>query len=184
MGPTAYLDEAFSAGPIGVYVVAAVLVPPERADGLRSDLRDLFGRRARRFHWYAEKESVRQRMLEFIADADLTALCVVGCLRDARAQERARTIGLARVLWELRSWRVDHLILESRQERNNQRDRRQIIAARQAGTAPSQLAYDFGSPAAEPLLWVADAVASAVLASESGKSVIEIIQHTLCRIDL
>ena len=124
MGPTAYLDEAFSAGPIGVYVVAVVLVPPERADGLRLDLRELFGRRAPRFHWYDETDSVRRRMLEFIADRDLTSLSVVGGLRDSRAQERARTLSLGRVLWELRSWRVRRLVLESRQERNNQRDRR------------------------------------------------------------
>ena len=63
MGRTAYLDEAFSAGPVGVYVVAAVLVAPERTDRLRDELRDLFGRRAPRFHWYEERRSVRLRVL-------------------------------------------------------------------------------------------------------------------------
>jgi hypothetical protein len=183
MGPTAYLDEAFSAGPTGVYVVAVVVVPSGRADGLRADLRELIPRGARRFHWHHEQDAVRQRMLEFIASAGLAALSVTACLHDPRAQDRARALGLERVLWELRSCHVHHLMLESRQERNNQRDRRQIGAAQRTGRA-SSFTYDFGSPTAEPLLWMADAVASAVLAAESGRNsaMVAIIAPALCRI--
>ena len=184
MDRTAYLDEAFSAGPVGVYVVAVVLVPPARADGLRFDLRQLFGRRAQRFHWHQEKDPVRQTMLEFIADANLAAVSATSRLRDARVQERARALTLERVLWELRPMRVRHLVLESRQERNNQRDRRRILAAQSAGIAARDLTYEFGLPNSEPLLWVADALAGAVLAAEAGlnTSMIEIVQHVARRV--
>ena len=186
MGPTTYLDEAFSAGPIGVYVVAAVLVPPERADGLRLDLRELFGCRASRFHWYEETDAVRRRMLEFIACADLSMLTVAGRLGDVRAQERARAFSLERLLWELRSLRPGHLVLEARQERNNLRDRRVIAAAQRSGKASTGLTYEFGLPSSEPLLWTADAVASATLADATGRApaMIEIIERCLRRISL
>lgn len=186
MHRTAYLDEAFSARPMGVYVVAAVLVAPARADGLRCELRELFGRRAPRFHWYEEKDSVRLRMLEFIADADLSALSVTACLHDVRAQERARALCLERVLWELRPMRASHVVLESRQERNNHRDRSVIAAAQRAGKASAELRYDFDMPERDPLLWTADAVAGVVLAAESGwnRSMIAIIEHVVRRINL
>lgn len=184
MDRTAYLDEAFSAGPVGLYVVAAVLVPPARADGLRFDLRQLFRGRTRRFHWNREDEAARQRMLEFIADRDLSAVCVTTCLRDVRAQERARALSLERVLWELRPMGVRRLVLEARQERNNLRDRRVIAAAQRAGKASAELTYGFGLPSSDPLLWTADAVASAVLAAEAevDSSTIATIQHIVQRL--
>jgi hypothetical protein len=81
---------------------------------------------------------------------------------------------------------ANHLILESRQERNNQRDRRRIMAAQRAGKASVELTYRFGLPSSEPLLWLADAVASAVLTAEfaSERSMISLIERILRRVSL
>jgi hypothetical protein len=186
VAPTAYLDEAFSAGPIGVYVVAAVLVPPERADGLRLDLRQFFSGKRRRFHWHHETTSDRERMMELIATAGVTALSATTCLRDSRMQERARGLALERVLWELRTLSAGHLVLESRQARNDQQDRRRIIGAQRAGRASGDLTYVFRRPDMEPLLWLADAVASAVRSAEFDvdQSTITRIEHVLTCIRL
>ena len=186
MDRTAYIDEAFSAGPVGAYVVAAVLVPSGRADGLRLELRHLFRDRKGRFHWHHEKDSFRLRMLEFIGDAGVAAVSVSTCLRDAREQERARGLAIDRLLWEMRTHGPAHLILESRQERNDQRDRRRIMAAQKAGKASVDLTYGFGRPDGEPLLWLADAVASAVLAAEFGddRAITEVVGGVLTRIKL
>ena len=68
-------------------------------------------------------------------------------------------------MWDLRELDVDELVIESRDERNDRKDRRLIIAAQKACTAPPGLTYRFSRPQAEPGLWLPDAIAGAVSAS-------------------
>ena len=56
------------------------------------------------------------------------------------------------------------LTIESRQHRNDQRDSSTLIRARQQHSI--ELAYAHATPTEESLLWMADAIAGAVLADE------------------
>jgi len=52
--------------------------------------------------------------------------------------------------------------LESRQDHNDHKDRREIYRAIAAGVGSSSLAYRHDGPIQEPLLWLPDAIAGAL----------------------
>jgi hypothetical protein len=147
-------------------------VPDSRADDLRDDLRRLFKGRHRRFHWHKEQARDRMKMMEFIADAQLHSHIVTKALPKLSRQERARAHCLERLLWELKQHDTNNLVVEARQARNNSRDQSTILAAQMTGKAAAEVRYEFGLPTEEPLLWMADAIASAMAASlYSGRDV-------------
>jgi len=77
---------------------------------------------------------------------------------------------LKALLWDAGRLGVDDLVLESRQEHNDQKDRQTIMWAQKAGWASADLRYGFARPRDEPLLWVADAMAGAVSADLAEES--------------
>lgn len=165
MNRIAFSDESFKGGPKAAYAVAAAIILGADAEDVRADLRHLFRSHRRRFHWRHEEPRDKARMVEFIRERQIQGFAAVRPLGDPRGQERARAQCIERVLWDLKLLGVDHLVLEARQERNNQRDRRLIIAAQKAGKASSSLEYSFGYPLEEPLLWIPDALAGAATAA-------------------
>jgi hypothetical protein len=79
-------------------------------------------------------------------------------------QGRARALRPERVTWDLRSHGIDHLVIESREHRNDTKDAATIERARRAGVASPTLSYAFERPTGEPLLWLADAACGAISA--------------------
>lgn len=79
-----------------------------------------------------------------------------------RKSEQARVRCLWNLLSHLRGRDVRTVVLESRQEHNDRKDRRGILAAQRAGVATPGLVYRHGRPKEEPLLWLPDAVLGAV----------------------
>ena len=69
------------------------------------------------------------------------------------------------MLWELWQDDVDQVVIESRQEHNDRRDRATISRAQRARQASPSLHYGFAKPATEPVLWMADALAGAATGS-------------------
>lgn len=65
-------------------------------------------------------------------------------------------------MFELGILDVSQVWLESRTQSLNDRDRRMFAALHAKHAMPAELHIDFASPAEEPMLWVADAVAGAV----------------------
>lgn len=165
MSPIAFADESAKGGPTSAYTVAAAVIVDGDQDEVRADLRHLFRNPRRRFHWRDEEPRDRARMIEFIRERQIQGLAAVRLLPDTKRQERARALCLERLLWDLRELGVDRLVLEARQDRNNQRDRRLVVAAQKAGKASASLAYSFGYPLEEPLLWIPDALAGAITAA-------------------
>jgi hypothetical protein len=80
--------------------------------------------------------------------------------------------------WTLSQDGVHELVLERRQERNNRRDMRTITGAKAAKRAAKELRWRFEPPEAEPLFWLADAVASVTSAVLVGAA------HGRCYADL
>jgi hypothetical protein len=125
--------------------------------------------RRRRFHWVGEEEQERLAMLGVMTALELP---VFGYLRHSlgpgRDQDRARALCLKRLLWDLWQSDVGELVIDSRGNGGDQRDRRSIIQAQKSQGASPDLVYDFQRPRAEPLLWFADA-AGALSTTASGE---------------
>lgn len=160
----AYIDESLRVRD-HLYVVAAGLAAPAGARELVAELRKALPGRSPRFHWRNESEETRMRMLDRIHELGLETFAVCYCEERPRWSERGRIQAIKRLLWELQQHQVVELILESRGEVNDERDRKTIFRAQRAGHASRSLSYRFATPYREPLLWVPDAVAGAVSAS-------------------
>lgn len=160
--PTAYVDESARYHPDGsVYVVTAVIVRPDVAEAARSLLRQLLFPGQRRLHWREERPARRALVIDAVSRLNPVAItCAVRPVAPHR-QERARARCLTRLLWELTEHRVTNLVLEARDEPLNNRDAHTIANARRAKQAPDAMAFTFGDPSNEPLLWLPDAVAGA-----------------------
>jgi hypothetical protein len=56
----AYIDESARDGSPGLYVLAGVIVPPDRAEHVRQDLRAALPHGGRRFH-YRDESAITER---------------------------------------------------------------------------------------------------------------------------
>jgi hypothetical protein len=172
----AFMDESMRQGSPSLYVLAAVEVAAQDAGKVRSGLRALLLPRQRRLHWREESPARQRSILDAIQSMPVEAIIVE--LRDSIRPERARALCLRRALWELHVRQLDELVIETRQQHNDQRDRRTILAAKKNGEASDLLAYSFGKPLSEPLLWLPDAIAGArssgLTLSASAKNVVDL----------
>lgn len=94
----------------------------------------------------------------------LLAAVVSTTVARARRIESGRVKTLWRLLAELERLGVRRLVIESRLERNDRRDRREIERAKQSGLCRSDLVYAHHRPTEGPPLWIADAVAGSASA--------------------
>ena len=148
----AYVDESFE----GAYLMALVAVDGGDVAATRSKTRRLRARGASRFHMSSESDQRRDRALALIRELPVTAV-VVEVRGDTPAhQRRVRAIesivsecvrlGASRLLFEL-----DISVVR--------RDRSTVARALRSTDDASALTYGFVGGAAEPLLWLPDAVA-------------------------
>ncbi len=132
-------------------------------------LREALPQRQPRFHWRAESTQRRVAVAKIVSDLTLPGLVVVTSPIDPRRQERARRVGLTRLLWELEQRQVLDVLFESRQRTADNADRSHIGTCQQAGHVTRQLRYGFGQPLAEPLLWLPDLLAGAAATAHEGR---------------
>lgn len=158
----AFADESYRASPPGLFVLAAVTVlPSDDAEALRHALRSVAPNTKNPFHWRHEAEPRRLAMLGVLSAARLVDVTVVATSPvQPRRQERARGTCVRQLGWELNRLGVTRLVLESRGSQDVA-DRRVLSGLQQAGWLPRSFVFTHGSKA-EPLLWMADAVAGAV----------------------
>jgi len=179
----AYLDESLRQGAGGLYLVAVVVLAETRdlADAAHR-VRGVLLPRQHRFHWHAEGERQRRRMLEQLVALGVEVRAYSTEL-GARS-ERARVLCLNRMLWDLLELGVTELVIESRQEHNDAKDRRTIATAQRLGRAPRQLLYRFERPHAEPLLWLPDAAAGALAAAVAGETEVYLKHLEGCAVEV
>lgn len=156
----AVIDESSPANAAGgvTYVVAvAALFAPMRA---QSQLGGLFNAdRRRAFHWEREGSVARTRIIEIASEVGVVASAHYSHV-GRRGQVQARRSMLARMAVDIANDDVDHLLIEASDAATIGRDRRVLLDTfREVGGVP--FAYDWRSKA-EPLLWIADAIAGAV----------------------
>lgn len=75
---------------------------------------------------------------------------------------------MSRLLWELEQLGVPHLHVEARQREQDNRDRRLLDQLRAGRILDGRLRMDHLPGPKEPLLWIADAIAGAVVAARQG----------------
>jgi hypothetical protein len=162
----ALVDESILIPGNGCYLLACVVIPgDERASVRRRVRRAAVGTH---FHWKDERDDARLRMLRVAGD-QAVRLIVLACRPTVRREhERARAQLLNDLLDELVSSGTLDLLLESRQEVNDLKDRKVIAAAVIAGRISADLNYAHSGPDQEPLLWLADALAGAGMAHIRG----------------
>jgi hypothetical protein len=157
----AFLDESVRSGDPGLYVLAAVVVPRDRADDIRHQLRASLPGRRSRAHWREYDEPRRRKFVEDLMGFHLTSVVAVASPVDPRRQERARRHCLKRLLWELDQAGILDVVLESRRDQDLA-DQKHILHCQADGHVSATLVYGFAQPLTEPLLWLPDAVAGAV----------------------
>lgn len=167
MTRTAFVDESFRRGDdgLGYALLAAVIVPDAHAVDVEHALRFLVALGQRRFHWRDESASRQKTFLATVADLDRLEVVALAYCRETPSQkklEQARVRCLWSLLADLSDRQVSTLVIESRQERNDRKDRREILRAQEAGVAARDLIYRHGRPKEEALLWLPDAMAGAV----------------------
>lgn len=157
----AYVDEsARVSGATACYVMAAVLVPSERADEVRVTVRGLRPPREPRLHWHKVRAASRPRLAAAVRAMDIDAVVVATRDVQHRNSERARRRCLVRLLWELDQRAARDVVFETRKHQDGD-DRRVIAAAVRAGQVGRGVGYAFVLPTDEPLLWLPDIVAGA-----------------------
>lgn len=164
---TALVDESFRRGRDGkgYFFMAAVLVPDEQHAPITHRLRAHVSPGQRRWHFRDERSASRRKFLAAVAelhDLEVVALAFCCPTPSQRKSEQARVRCIWNLLVELHDRGVQTVVFESRQEHNDRRDRREIIAAQRDGVAAADLVYHHGRPKEEPLLWLADAIVGAV----------------------
>lgn len=160
----AYMDESIRRTPGGFYLLALAVVVTDDLDSARHNVRSVLRPRQPRFHWRNESDTSRAAMLAQLAmNSPKLILGYAGRPLPGR-QARARALCLERATWDLHSHAIPHLVIESREQRNDNRDAATIERARRAGKASPTLTYAFERPGNEPLLWLADAACGAIAA--------------------
>ena len=154
-GLVAAVDETVAELHGGVtYVLAAVVFG--EAQAARLDIQHLTADRTRPFHWYREGPKTRDAAVKLIA-THATATAVLARRAGRHAQVATRATLLAELAADLANKGVGHVLIESRGQREDGRDRSVILNFFRERTAPA-FSYDWRTKA-EPLLWYPDAMA-------------------------
>lgn len=172
-GWSAFMDESESdrkADP-GTYILAAALIDPDALDKVRAQIRTLLIPRQRKLHW--RDESIRRRVAIAETIAGLDSLHVVVARTSDNpheASERRRRKCLERMVYELDRRGVDLIVAEGRESSQNMSDMKVFNALRSNQTIGVRLRLHHQPGPVEPALWIADAVAGAVVAARTGDS--------------
>lgn len=168
---SAYADESFHEAPSGgFYVLAAAMFDPAAFETARAAMRDVLGkRRAKKLHWSEMDAQQRHNAAKAVAGIDSFHVVTVGVPMPVKRQERARAKCLHRLVFELHSYGVTHLMIESRTDQLDRRDVATVTRARLRLSKDALFLVDHQAGADEPLFWAADVVAGAVYAHRRGQ---------------
>ncbi|MCY3644793.1 MAG: hypothetical protein OXG41_14535 [Acidimicrobiaceae bacterium] len=136
------------------YTLAATIF--RDAHAARHDMQGLTAGRTRPIHWHKEGPTIREAALSLIEHHVIAGTALAQ--RTSRfGQVTARSLLMAELVVDLASYGVNHMIIESRGQLEDGRDRSVILDCLHE-LAISNLAYDWRTKA-EPLLSYPDALA-------------------------
>jgi hypothetical protein len=158
------------------YVIGAGVLVANDDDlvDIRKQVIELLGspRRRRPFHWVTEGPVMRAAAIELIGQLPIEAHAIVGAADSQHHLEHTRERCLRELFRAVEGQEIDRLMIESRERSvavvgQNRRDFETLIEARHAQELRPTVRYQWVLKE-EPLVWLADAVAGAVLAAERG----------------
>jgi hypothetical protein len=158
----ALVDESIGVSGEGCYIVAMVVVPTEKRDVVRRRVRRVMPSPNQRFHFHRETPATKFGMLGLLGEVSTRTIAYRVTPVGTRRQAQARAQCLKALALDLDG--VTELLIESRESNNDAVDRRLIAHAVRRGDVTPTMDYGHRRPADEPLLWLADALAGAVLA--------------------
>jgi hypothetical protein len=152
------------------YLLSALIVHSEAEPDVRRSVAALRPPTETKLRWHNESAASRRKIIAAVPSlAAMYVVVVRSCPPDERpARRRAKC--LATLLAELDVAGVDLLVLEARQQSQNNQDLRSVARLRSARHVSSRLRVEHVPGPAEPLLWIADIVAGAVGAARAGNS--------------
>lgn len=159
----AVLDETYPELPGGVaYVVGAAVILADEADA-RAAVAGVFAGTSRRrpFHWHEEGPTARQAMIRVLGEIGAVAHVCVHYPTGRKKLEAARAGALQTVVPKIVQDGASLLLIESRGELEDRRDRGVILDTLNALERPGELAYEWRDKS-EALLWLADGICGAV----------------------
>ena len=166
----AFVDESVRSGSGKLlYVVAAGAVLQADGDRARDELRKLLLPRQPYLHWNSEKPVRRLAVLDRLTGLGAMVFACSYYPVGTRHQESARATCLTALVGDLKAAGISELVIETRSEVPDRRDRRTLLDARHAGIAADSLTYRHVGKLEEPLLWAADAIAGAVALHLTGE---------------
>ena len=169
---TAWVDESGSntTEDPNTYIMAAAITTGDQYDITQTAMTGLLLPGQAKLHWRDESANRQNQITDTIAAIDLEHLVVVTSPhREGRRPERRRRLTLEILLPELAALGVDHVVLESRGAKDDQRDRKMLDYLRQQSTIATALRIDHQVGRHEPLLWVPDALCGIISAYRSGE---------------
>lgn len=149
----AYVDESVRPGK---YLMCVVLVEPQSAGQLRSQVQALLLARQRRLHFQRESRQRRKQLLAVLVDLEVT-VAVFTCRHElGRAERGARAACLAAIVEHLQALDRDVTLYIERREGRDVDDHRVMDRARQQSAV---LTYHHIAPSDDPLIWLPDCFA-------------------------
>lgn len=171
MSFTAYVDESESdrREDPGVYVLAAALLDDAQLETTRETVHGWKPNGHRKLHWHSEGALRRSELSRAVAGLEALHLVVVraGGLSHERS-ERRRRLCFERLLYELEQAKVERVVCEARERRQNDSDRKLLDGLRARKLVAGNIRMEHVAGPAEGLLAVPDIVCGAVVAARRG----------------
>ncbi|MBO3750197.1 hypothetical protein J5X84_29285 [Streptosporangiaceae bacterium NEAU-GS5] len=160
---TSFADESLRRRPAdhSVYAMGAVVLESAHHDTVRVTLESLRLGKKPRLHWRDESSAHRLVIAQQLAGLPISGVVVVLFYDGATRTERARRRCFERLLVELEQAGVETVVVESRSPTMDLQDRRLLTALRRSRTIHKDTHVSWQQSFDEPILWAADAVASA-----------------------
>ncbi len=169
---TAWVDESGSntRDDPGTYIMAAAITTPRQCEPTRLAMAGLLLPGQVKLHWRDEQSRRQAQITETLGALDIEHLVVVTSPHGVHTtSERRRRLTLGVLFPELGDLGVDHVILESRGPKDDQRDRQMLDYLRQRRLLNSTMRIDHQVGRDEPLLWIPDALCGMVTARRCGE---------------
>lgn len=164
----AYVDESVTDKD---YVIAAALINELDVDIVQYGMNILQIKGQRKIHWHTESALRRRHLVDAVTRMRWWEhLLLVRLARDSERVERQRRLCLERLWFELVARGVDTVVMECRQEAQDQADRDHLGALRARRVLHRKLSITHVAGVDEPLLACADIVAGAYRAAQRGQT--------------
>ncbi|MCO6006007.1 hypothetical protein NE236_13525 [Actinoallomurus purpureus] len=166
----AFVDESESNRKLDpdVYILVASIMASDIRESVREVMACLRLPGEHKVHWYHESDKRRRILIETVISLEVLHLAVVRTGAVGETSERRRRKCMERLFFELSAMGAHKIIFEAREARQSRNDLNLVKALRSRREIHADIRVDHLSGPREPLLWIPDLVAGAVVAARCG----------------